>query len=250
MPTPPNDWLVPDWLDSRIGALMTTRSGGFSAAPFDTLNLREGIGDDPAAVARNQALLAEAMGATPVWLDQVHGVRVVRLTAEMATQPKPVADGVITTERGLACVVQTADCLPVLFAAPAGAGVGAAHAGWRGLAAGVLEATVEALCDAARCTPADIDAWLGPCIGPRRFEVGADVLQAFGSAADDPARFMPHAPGKWMANLHLLARDRLQAAGVIRIQADATCTVEDAARFFSYRRDHVTGRMAAAVWLR
>lgn len=237
-------WLAPDWPDDTVGALMTTRNGGVSAAPFHGMNLREGIGDDPAATARNQAVLAEVIGAAPVWLKQVHGTRVIRLTTHMERDARPEADAAITTERGIACAVQTADCLPVLFAAPGG--VGAAHAGWRGLAAGVLEATVEALCGAAACRPDQIRAWMGPCIGPRRFEVGPDVLDAFGS----DRHFRPHAPGKWLADLQGLARDRLLATGVKNLQADPSCTVEDPARFFSYRRDRVTGRMAACAWLR
>ena len=145
-----------------------------------------------------------------------------------------------------------ADCLPVLFAAPGARGVGAAHAGWRGLAAGVLEATVQALCDAAGCAPQELSAWLGPCIGPRQFEVGADVLDAFGPAADRHFQLRPRADGapRWLADLPALARDRLQAAGVARISGGAWCTVEEPSRFFSFRRDRVTGRMAAAVWLR
>jgi YfiH family protein len=140
-----------------------------------------------------------------------------------------------------------ADCLPVLLAAPGA--VGAAHAGWRGLAGGVLEATVGALCEAAGCAPGQLQAWLGACIGPRRFEVGADVLQAFGAdAASDSPRFRRHVPGKWLADLPGLARDRLQALGLQQVSGAGWCTVEDASRFFSFRRDGVTGRMVAAVW--
>ncbi len=246
------DWLLPAWNTPGVGAVMTTRRGGFSAAPFDSMNLRAGIGDDDEMVRRNQALFAQLIGATPVYLDQVHGARVVRLTAADAMPDAPVhqADASVTTDPGIACTAQVADCLPVLFAAPGG--VAAAHAGWRGLAAGVLEATVQALCDAAGCEPSQMQAWLGACIGPRRFEVGADVLQAFGAAADasDPLRFAPHAPGKWRANLPRLARDRLQRAGVAAVSGGDWCSVEDASRFFSFRRDRVTGRMVAAVWRR
>ncbi len=247
------DWLVPHWDAMGVGALMSTRRGGFSAAPYDSMNLRGGIGDDPQAVRRNQRLFAESIGATPVYLSQVHGAAVVRLTAADTAHHAPLhdADAGVTTDLGLACAVQVADCLPVLFAAPGG--VAAAHAGWRGLAAGVLEATLRSLCEAARCEPAQVQAWLGPCIGPRQFEVGPDVLRAFGASEDasDPSRFKPGAtPGKWLANLPLLARDRLQARGVRAITGGAWCTVEDASRFFSFRRDHITGRMVAAVWRR
>jgi len=254
----PSDWLTPDWEVPHVGALMTTRQGGVSQAPFDSMNLRPGIGDDDAAVRVNRARLADAIGgALPVWLNQVHGARVVQLTSQDLTRPAlHDADASITLEPGIACTAQVADCLPVLFAAPSGVGgVGAAHAGWRGLAGGVLEATVEALCRASGCEPAALRVWLGPCIGPRRFEVGADVLRAFGAdpAQPDPQRFaaQPYRPGeaKWFANLPLLARDRLQRAGVVHISGGNWCTVEDASRFFSFRRDRVTGRMVAAIWL-
>ena len=249
----PTDWLVPDWPARGVGALMTTRSGGVSRAPFDTMNLRLEVGDDAEAVAHNRALLAAATATTPVYLNQVHGAVVARLDAADLVPNAPVrtADACVTTCPGIACAAQVADCLPVLFAAPAGLGVAAAHAGWRGLAAGVLEATVSALCEAAACEPRELQAWLGACIGPRQFEVGADVLQAFGAdlASADPARFIQGRPGKWFANLPALARDRLMRAGVTGIGGGMWCTVEAPSRFFSYRRDGVTGRMVAAVWL-
>lgn len=247
------DWLVPRWQAPGVGAVMTTRLGGVSAGPFASMNLRDGLGDDPRAVSANQALLAQGVGATPVWLNQVHGTRVLRLRQADARVGGcgQEADASITTEPGVVCAVQVADCLPVLFVAPNGRGVGAAHAGWRGLAQGILEATVRALCEAAHCEPVQLQAWLGPCIGPRQFEVGADVLEAFGAAprAADSARFVPGHPGKWLANLPQLATDRLQAVGVSLISGGTWCTVESPSRFFSYRRDRVTGRMAALVWL-
>ncbi|HJV59848.1 MAG TPA: peptidoglycan editing factor PgeF, partial [Albitalea sp.] len=231
--------------------LMTTRRGGFSAAPFDSMNLRDGLGDDPKAVQCNQRLLAEAIGATPVYLNQVHGATVARLVAADAAPDAALqeADASVTTERGIACAVQVADCLPVLLAAPGG--VGAAHAGWRGLAGGVIEATVRALCEAAACEPARLHAWLGACIGPGHFEVGPDVLQAFGAAPETPGdRFRAKAAGKWLADLPSLARDRLLACGVAQVSGGHWCTVADASRFFSFRRDKLTGRMAALVWRR
>jgi YfiH family protein len=160
------------------------------------------------------------------------------------------ADASFTIEPGIVCAVQVADCLPVLFAAPAARGVAAAHAGWRGLAGGVLEAGIGALCAAARCEPGELQAWLGACIGPRRFEVGSDVLEAFGAdpLGESPA-FVPFKPGKWHADLPLLASERLRAAGVRAISGGDWCTVEAPSRFFSFRRDGVTGRMAAAVWI-
>ena len=231
---------------------MTTRRGGFSSAPFDSMSLRDGLGDDPAAVHSNQRLLAEMIGAVPVYLNQIHGNRVVRLTAADAATGAAVheADASVTCEQGIACAVQVADCLPLLFAAPGG--VGAAHAGWRGLAGGVIEATVSALCETAGCDPAEIEVWLGACIGPRRFEVGVDVLKAFGASSSsqdqDAARFAACAPGKWLANLPRLARDRLERCGLRRVSGGHWCTVDDASRFFSFRRDGLTGRMAALVW--
>lgn len=244
------DWLRPDWDAPRVGALMTTRAGGVSEGPFASMNIRGGLGDDSSAVAQNQAIFAAAIGAKPVWLNQVHGREVVQLTAEHVGT-LPTADASVCTEPGIACTVQVADCLPVLFAAPQGRGVAGAHAGWRGLSLGVLEAALATLCDAAGCTPAQVQAWLGPCIGPRQFEVGADVLEAFGADPAGPAHefFVPHAPGKWLADLAGLARHRLRQGGVSEIGGGAWCTVEDASRFFSYRRDRLTGRMAAAIWL-
>jgi YfiH family protein len=248
-----SDWLRPAWPVDGVGALMTTRHGGISAAPFDSLNLRAGIGDDSQAVAHNQRVLAEAIGATPVWLDQVHGADVVRLTRADAAPGAPVhrADAAVTTERGIACTAQVADCLPVLFAAPGGRAVGAAHAGWRGLAAGVLEATLAQVAQAARCAPGEVRAWLGACIGPAQFEVGADVLDAFGASAGAPvaAHFVAKAGGKWLADLPALARGRLRAAGAREIGGGSWCTVSDRSRFFSFRRDRVTGRMAALIWI-
>jgi len=243
--------LRPDWpARSNVGALMSTRLGGVSAAPFDSLNLGRSGGDAPAAIDENRRRFAAALdGARPVWLSQVHGARVLRLRADAMPAARE-ADAAIATEPGLACTVMVADCLPVLFAAPDGRGVGAAHAGWRGLAGGVLEASVAALCDAAACAPRDLLAWLGPCIGPRQFEVGAEVVEACGGDSRFLAR--PRADGsmRWLADLPGLARDRLRAAGLTQISGGELCTVENASRFFSFRRDRVTGRMAAAVWLR
>ncbi|WP_170162305.1 peptidoglycan editing factor PgeF [Caldimonas tepidiphila] len=254
-------WLAPRWsVDDRVGALMSSRDGGVSRGPYAGFNLGVHVGDDAADVATNRARFAEALGATPVFLDQVHGRRVVRLTQGSAASLQGVqADASVTTEAGVACTVMVADCLPVLFAAPGGRGVAAAHAGWRGLAAGVLEATVEALCEAANCEPNELDAWLGACIGPESFEVGAEVLQAFGvspGGAPGPGAeplagcFRPARASHWWADLPELARERLRTRGVQRIAGGEWCTVRDASRFFSFRRDRVTGRMAAAVWLR
>ena len=243
--------------DARVGAALATRAGGASSGPFSSLNLGTAVGDAADAVAENRRRFAAALDARPVFLRQLHGTRVVRLTARDWALGAPIeADAAFTTEPGVACTVQVADCLPVLLAAPQGRGVAAAHAGWRGLAGGVIDASVNALCEATHCGPEELRAWLGPCIGPRQFEVGADVLAAFGAATDgsDPLRFVlgARADGspRWLANLPQLARDRLAALGLTHIDGGAWCTVEDDSRFFSFRRDGVTGRHAAAIWLR
>jgi YfiH family protein len=252
---PASRGLHPDWLvagDALPGAfgLQTTRAGGVSAGPFASLNLRDGLGDEPAAVAENFARLRAATGVEPVLLNQVHGTRVVRVgRADVGVVHE--ADASITTEIGVACAVGIADCLPVLMSVPGG--VAAAHAGWRGLAGGVVEHTLAALCDATGAAPADVHVWLGACIGSQAFEVGADVLDGFGVDATQPSpRFRPCKPGmkpdKWLADLPGLARDRLAAAGVRHVAGGTWCTVADASRFFSFRRDRLTGRMLALCW--
>lgn len=250
-------FLAAEGLPPEAGGLMSTRRGGVSRAPFDSLNLRPAglrgdAVDDPAAVHENQRRFAGWLeGAQPVYLDQVHGARVVRLTrADLAPGAGfEQADASVTTERGIACTVLVADCLPVLMAAPGGRGVAAAHAGWRGLAGGVVEATLAALCEAAECTPMEVCVWLGACIGPQAFEVGAEVREAFGTEA--AAHFRPGpAPGKWWADLPGLARQRLHRAGVSAVAGGEWCTHRDRAMFFSFRRDRVTGRHAAAIWIR
>jgi polyphenol oxidase len=250
--------LAPDWpAPARVRAVCTTRVGGVSAPPFATLNLGDHVGDDPAAVAANRQALAATLAARPVFLRQVHGSRVAQLTA--ATPDDTEADGCFATEPGVACTIMVADCLPVLFAAVDGAVVGAAHAGWRGLAGergvGVLEAACRGMWHASGARPADTIAWLGPCIGPQAFEVGPEVKAAF--EAVDPgaaALFRAHGNGKWLADLPGLARRRLQALGLTRIHGndggDRWCTVANPSRFFSHRRDRgASGRFAAAVWL-
>lgn len=256
----------PDWATPpRVLSLMSTRQGGVSQAPFDSLNLRPSVLAGPLgqdldsadAVQRNQQIFAAALGATPVWLNQVHGAAVVELALSHRRpgSPLPVADAAISQVPGLACTVLVADCLPVLFCSRQGRVVGAAHAGWRGLAAGVLEATVHAMCGASGEAPDDLLAWLGPCIGPTRFEVGADVLSAFGARAHDRDQaFFRHAPrpdgqSRWLADLPGLARQRLLAMGLGRVSGRNWCTVSDPSNFFSYRRDGRTGRLAAGIAL-
>lgn len=250
-------FLAPDWpAPPGVRAVMTLRSGGASAAPYDSFNLGAAVGDDPAAVAANRARLLQHLGgARPAWLRQVHGCTVLQLDEHTPEHPEASADATWTATPGRACVVGVADCLPVLLAARDGRAVAAAHAGWRGLSGGVLEATLSALQQGAGVAPGELVAWLGPCIGPHHFEVGEDVLRAFGADphAPDPGAFTPRvrADGSagWLCNLPLLARHRLQRAGVPLVTADGSCTVEDRSRFFSYRRDRVTGRMVAAIWL-
>jgi purine-nucleoside/S-methyl-5'-thioadenosine phosphorylase / adenosine deaminase len=248
--------LRPAWDVPGVGAAMSTREGGVSRGPWASLNLGRSVGDDPAAVAENRRRWAEAIAARPVWLNQVHGVHVLQLDRHSPEHPEQPADAAWTCERGLACMVGAADCLPVLLATADGRAVAAAHAGWRGLAAGVLEATLAALRDGAGAQPAELVAWLGPCIGPRQFEVGADVLQAFGVDPDGAGsprfRFRPRADGapRWLADLAGLALERLRRAGVTAVSCADACTVEHASSFFSFRRDGRTGRMAAAVWRR
>lgn len=243
--------LIPDWpLPPGIRSLCSTREGGVSAGACHSLNLGGHVGDDPAHVRVNRARLQEALGVRPVFLQQVHGTGLVSLDARSADGAS--ADACTTTARGIACTIMVADCLPVLFTDEAGRRVAAAHAGWRGLADGVLERTVDAF--QAEGGASKLMAWLGPCIGPDAFEVGDEVRAAFeaGSAAAN-AGFRPAgAPGKWMADLAGLARQRLQAVGVARLHgndsSEAWCTVHNPLRFFSHRRDRVSGRFAACIW--
>ncbi len=255
MSSGPPGFLQPAWPASPgVRALMTLRGGGASAPPYDSFNLSLGVGDETAAVQANRDRFIDQMRARPTWLRQVHGRDVLHITADTPEHPQAAFDAAWTRERGMACMVGAADCMPVLFATRDGAAVGAAHAGWRGLAAGVLEATLQAICQGQDVPAADVRAWLGPCIGPRQFEVGSEVLDAFGqhAAAPDPSlcvpRPRPDGSVRWLANLPALARQRLQAAGVRDITDSAMCTVEDLSRFFSFRRDRITGRMVAAIW--
>ena len=247
--------LRPQWPQPPgVAALMSLRAGGISQPPFDSLNLSPGVGDEAAAVRANRSLWAAALGARPVWMRHVHGAQVLRLQAGADAGPLATADAAWTSQRGLACTVGAADCMPVLFALCDGSAVAAAHAGWRGLAAGVLQATLQALCSGMGAQPQDCRAWLGPCIGPSHFEVRGDVLAAFGA---DPGRpdtryFVPHVAAdgsaRWRANLPALARQALLGAGVTDIFDSGLCTYSNASNFFSFRRDGTTGRHAAAIW--
>jgi YfiH family protein len=238
------DWIEPEWpVPSRIRALVTTRQGGVSQGPYADLNLGTRVGDDLQAVTENRARVRTRLPSEPIWLRQVHGVEVVQADIVVG---EPAADAAFTGAPEVVCAVQAADCLPVLVCDRRGTRVAAAHAGWRGLAAGVLESTVAAL----SLPPADLVAWLGPAIGPRAFEVGTDVYETFTTADPETATaFQPVRDGKWLADLFALARARLSRAGVGEVLGGGLCTFTDSARFFSHRRDRVTGRQAAFIWI-
>lgn len=240
------EFIVPDWpAPPGVGCLVTTRRGGESQGAFSTLNLGAHVGDDPTAVAANRDIVGRSIGARPVWLNQVHGTRVVDVAEADGARP-PEADAAFARRAGVACVVMTADCLPVLLCDAAGTVVAAAHAGWRGLLAGVLETTVAAMDVPGK----NLMAWLGPAIGPQAFEVGDEVREAFVAVASEAApAFQSVAGGKWLADIYLLARLRLKGQGVERVFGGDFCTVTEADRFFSYRRDGQTGRMASMIWL-
>ncbi|WP_447832398.1 peptidoglycan editing factor PgeF [Aeromonas salmonicida] len=245
-------WIEPDWpAPARVRALSTTRDGGVSQGVFAGLNLGAHVGDEVARVEANRARLQQAAQIPgPLnWLNQVHGTAVHQVSNQYDVVPD--ADAACAHEAGLACIVMTADCLPVLFCDRAGTVVAAAHAGWRGLLGneqgGVLEASIQAM----GCNPADILAWLGPAIGSGAFEVGGEVRDAFmAQQAEAEAAFVPSSnEGKWLADIYLLARLRLARAGVGAVYGGEFCTLGDGERFYSYRRDGQTGRMASLVWL-
>jgi YfiH family protein len=245
-------WIEPDWpAPAGVRALSTLRSGGVSAAPYASLNLGGHVGDAPEAVAQNRRTLAAAAGlpSEPAWLAQVHGVEVADLDAvrhQGISGSPPPADAAFTRRAGRVCAILTADCLPILLAADSGDLVAAAHAGWRGLAGGVIEAAVGAL----GVAPGRLMAWLGPAIGPQHFEVGPEVREALlqgDSGAQDA--FAPNARGRFMADLAALARRRLVSLGVDRIYGGGHCTFADGDRYFSHRRDGITGRQATLIWL-
>ncbi len=239
--------IIPHWpAPATVRAASTTRSGGISRAPWDSFNLAAHVDDDALAVIENRKRLRRLLNlpGDPLWLSQVHGTRTVNAAA--AVESLPAADASFSLVTGQVCAVLTADCLPVLFCDRAGTRVAAAHAGWRGLAAGMLEATVDALEIAPDC----LLAWLGPAIGANAFEVGEDVRDAFVSRHALSARaFVPRQQGCWLADLYALARIRLQAAGVTAVYGGGMCTFSDQRRFYSYRRDGQTGRMASLIWL-
>ena len=241
----PEHLIVPDWpAPANVRALQTTRMGGVSTAPYDSLNLGDHVGDAPHVVVRNRMLLNNLLPSEPVWLKQVHGINVIDTVAAGCGMPE--ADACIARNKGAVCVVMTADCLPVLLCDDKGSVVAAVHAGWKGLAAGVIEATVRAM----DVPPQQLMAWFGPAISQQHFEVGTEVRAAFMVAHPQAAEaFRPGREWKYFADLYLLARQRLHALGVNRIYGGGFCTYSENDRFFSYRRDGTTGRMGTFIWL-
>jgi YfiH family protein len=251
--------LVPNWPASpEIGAFCTTRAGGISKAPFDSLNLGRYVNDEPLAVSENRARIRALLPAEPVWLKQVHGTRV--WDADLAHAEETIeADAAVTTKTNTVLTVMAADCLPVLISSPDGGVIGAAHAGWRGLLGGVLENTVDAMqAKAGLSNAGQYLAWLGPAIGSKAFEVGEEVRSAFDAYGKEHGLPIPDEAfiaidgksGKYRANLYQLARQRLQNKGLIHIDGGEFCTVRDQADFFSHRRDGSSGRFAAFIWRR
>lgn len=239
----PSQWLVPDWpAPANVRAFVTTREGGVSEGEFASMNLGIASGDDPARVQRNRDILRTHMPSDGPWLRQVHGTQVVDLDCEAGR----TGDACLTRTPGRVAGVLTADCMPLFLADAQGRVVAAAHAGWRGMAAGVIESTVGAM-----AVPADqVIAWMGPTIGPDAFEVGPEVREAFVAADKDAGEaFRPHRPGKFMADLYTLARRRLRGAGVTRIHGGGYCTFHERDRFFSYRRVKASGRMGSFLWI-
>ena len=240
------EFIVPQWpAPPEVKACCATRRGGVSRAPFDHLNLSLRVGDDPAAVTANRARLAARLRlpAEPRWMRQVHGTRVLEAGE---TEPDAKGDACIARSPGEPCVVLSADCLPLLLCSGDGRSVAAAHAGWRGLAAGVIESTVAAM----RTPPSELIAWLGPAIGASVYEVGAEVRDAFVRRhREDAGAFTPSRPGRWKADLARLARARLRRCGVVAVHGGGRCTHSDPRRFYSFRRDGQTGRFATLIWL-
>jgi len=241
---PPQGWIVPDWpAAGNVRALVTTRAGGASLGQYAGMNLATRVGDDPRAVERNRGILRRHLPADPIWLEQVHGTEVI--DAECASPPAR-ADGAVAHTPHHVCAVLTADCLPILLAGRTGDVVGVAHAGWRGLAQGVIEATLGRM----RISGEDVVAWLGPGISQAAYEVGRDVYEAFvGQDPEARGAFRAGAPGKYNADLYALAQRHLRNAGVTAVHGGGFCTYGEADRFYSYRRDGATGRMATVIWM-
>ena len=246
-----HDWIIPHWpAPPYVRAYTTTRIGGFSEGAFASMNLGDRTDDNIVAIAKNRNHLNNVLNlpSEPSWLFQSHSNKVVRLYDD--TPPNQHADASYTTVPDKVCVVLTADCLPVLFCAKDGSAVAAVHAGWRGLANGIVDNTVSTLLHFGKCKPENLIAWLGPAIGPGVFEVGDDVKQAFTSQMPEAKKaFSPIIEGKWLADIYLLARQRLHRMGVTDIFGGEFCTVTQYEKFYSYRRDRDTGRMATLIWM-
>ena len=236
------DFIIPDWpAPANVKAIQTTRLGGYSFAPYDSLNLGSHVQDDAFAVAKNRQLLSQYLPSEPVWLNQVHGVEVIDAANRLCVQD---ADASFSKNKNVVCVTMTADCLPILLCNQQGTAVSSIHAGWRSLCDGVIESTIKAM----DFEPEDLMAWLGPAIGPDTFEVGAEVRKAF-IAKDNQAEQAFKASGdKWLGNLYLIAKQRLNKHGVVEIYGGGECTYSNASQYFSFRRDGVTGRMATMIW--
>lgn len=248
--------IKPSWVVPRqIQAFCTTRQGGVSKPPFHSLNLGLNAGDDPQDVLQNRSILRFNLPTEPIWLKQIHGVTVSTPSSRSASTGVPFeADAAVTKTPNEVLAILTADCMPVLFASRGGDVIGAAHAGWRGLSGGVLENTAQAMCDLSPgLMPKDILVWMGPAIGPSVFEVGEDVLQAFSGQSQSilPQAFksIDGRPEKYLANLYLLALERLRSIGIKSIDGGDFCSFTDQERFFSYRRDRQTGRFASLIWI-
>jgi len=237
------DLVFPDWpAPANVKAIQTTRRGGFGVAPYDSLNLGSHVQDNPVTVAQNRQLLSQYLPSEPVWLNQVHGVEVVDV-AQCACVPD--ADAAFTHQKEVVCVTMTADCLPILLCDKQGTVVAAVHAGWRSLCDGVIEATVEKM----QVSPVDLMAWLGPAIGRQAFEVGSEVKAAF--VAKDTQSGVAFTPkgDKWLGDLYLIAKQRLANVGVHAVYGGKECTYSQPEKYFSFRRDGATGRMASLIWL-
>lgn len=248
--------IEPSWsVSQQIQAFCTTRQGGISKAPFNSLNLGLNAGDDLADVLQNRSIVRSELPAEPLWLKQIHGVTVSTPASRNSSGNGPFeADAAVTNIPNEVLAILAADCMPVLFASRSGDVIGAAHAGWRGLSGGVLENTIdEMIALSPGLSISDISAWLGPAIGPSAFEVGEDVLHAFAQQGQEiiSKAFIPviGTPGKYLTDLYLLARDRLRALGIGQITGGEFCTVSSPERFFSYRRDKATGRFASLIWI-
>lgn len=236
------DFIIPDWpAPANVKAIQTTRNGGFSIAPYHSLNLGEHVQDDALSVTKNRQLLRQYLPSEPVWLNQVHGIEVIDAAISPCLED---ADASFSTHKNVVCVTMTADCLPVLLCNQEGTAVAAIHAGWRSLCDGVIEATIKTL----GVQSADLMAWLGPAIGPKAFEVGHEVRLAFMTQDAQAEQALSPVGNKWLADLYLIARQRLNKQGITKIYGGGECTYHNSDQYFSFRRDGITGRMATMIW--